>query len=362
MENIISNILIENDKPIGKISSENVHNISLSFLRIAATMAVVFMHTAGTVTAHPEMFVLTMSESFVYELYYEMMNWAVPVFMMITAVLMLKDDRNITFKECVFKYSRRILLALFLFGIPLSMTEIFYNTKTVSAAIAAAAFKNVLQNKSWDHLWYLYELIGVYLMLPVIKRFTDKCGKKELAFVCAAVFFFGAAVPIINAAFGISLAFKIVFPLFPWFYIFVGKYIDKFTLIGSKRLSAVLAAAALTGVALCVRWGGTELASAIKKCFIALAAVFIFQTLYSANFRFAEKYTRIIWKLDRLCFGVYLIHPVFIHLTYRYFNISPTRFGNSAVSIFVFFALFCGLSFAASRLMSLIKPLKKYVL
>ena len=88
----------------------------------------------------------------------------------------------------------------------------------------------------------------------------------------------------------------------------------------------------------------------------------VFVTFLTLQIDIPERTKTALWRIDRLCFGVYLIHPVFIHLMYRFFNISPVNFGDSILAVLVFFVGFSIVSFAASRVMSLIKPLREYVL
>ncbi len=63
------------------------------------------------------------------------MNWAVPIFLMITGILLLDKEKKITYHDCIKKYSKRILLALIVFGIPFSMLEIIMTTKRISFTI-----------------------------------------------------------------------------------------------------------------------------------------------------------------------------------------------------------------------------------
>lgn len=70
-----------------------------------------------------------------------------------------------------------------------------------------------------------------------------------------------------------------------------------------------------------------------------------------------------LWKVDRLCFAVYLIHPVFIHFTYRYLRITPAKFTELYPIVTVgLFIVFLTSSFIGSWMLSKVKPLKKYVL
>ena len=51
-----------------------------------------------------------------------------------------------------------------------------------------------------------------------------------------------------------------------------------------------------------------------------------------------------IWKFDRLCFGIYLIHPMFVQFSYRLIKANPTNFSPYIVASFVFWIIFVGLS------------------
>lgn len=69
-----------------------------------------------------------------------------------------------------------------------------------------------------------------------------------------------------------------------------------------------------------------------------------------------------LWRVDRLCFGAYLIHPLFIQFVYRFLKITPIRFKIYPVMTLLFCLIFVCLSFLASWIMRKIKILKKYVL
>ena len=56
----------------------------ISILRIIATLGVIFLHTNNTLTANKDLFSLSMQEFKFYTALWSLMQWAVPVFMMIT--------------------------------------------------------------------------------------------------------------------------------------------------------------------------------------------------------------------------------------------------------------------------------------
>lgn len=70
-----------------------------------------------------------------------------------------------------------------------------------------------------------------------------------------------------------------------------------------------------------------------------------------------------VWKIDRLCFAVYLIHPVFINFFYKFLKITPLCFGNFYfIGVVIFWILFVILSFCSAWIMHHITLLKKYIL
>lgn len=70
-----------------------------------------------------------------------------------------------------------------------------------------------------------------------------------------------------------------------------------------------------------------------------------------------------LWTMDRLCFEVYLVHPVFTNLFYKVLNLSPLIFGKwIPIGILFFWVIFTICGFVSAKIISMIRPLKKYVL
>lgn len=179
------------------------------FLRIAATLAVVFLHTNNTLSNNSEQFFLTKNQMVFFTTNNLLMNWAVPVFLMITGVLLLDPNRQIPYSDCIKKYARRILLALFVFGIPFSMLEILLNTKSITVNSFFEATINVINGNSWSHLWYLYALIGLYFILPMLKAFVNNSDEETLLYLIGVIFIFSFVIKSIDKVSGTTIAFAI---------------------------------------------------------------------------------------------------------------------------------------------------------
>ena len=63
--------------------------------------------------------------------------------------------------------------------------------------------------------------------------------------------------------------------------------------------------------------------------------------------------------VDRMCFCVYLVHPVFTNGFYKFLGIYPAKYGMYQLMTFVEWFLFVILAFFASWIIRIIKPLRK---
>ena len=344
------------------------HNLAskqadISIMRVTATLAVIFLHTCNTISNNAHNYNLSETQMLFLTSGTYLMNWAVPVFLMITGALFLSKKKVITYRECLLKYSKRILLALFVFGIPFSMLEIIMNTKRIDAVIFPEAILNVLTGNSWSHLWYLYALIGIYLVLPLIKAFVDKAERKDIEVILVVLFVFNFVLPVINKLFNIHIAFELPISSFPIFYVLLGTYMYRETprMFRDKRacIGILLGAFMVLLVInrLTVPYGGALLG--YNSPLIVVIASMVFLLLKGSTIKASDH----LWRLDRLCFGVYLVHPVFINFVYKFMKVTPLIAGKLyPLVVVLFWMLFVLSSFLASWIMGKIKPLKKYIL
>jgi len=334
---------------------------ALSSLRIFATVAVVISHAWSTLTDNLDMFSVTPSESTFLITAYSLTKWAVPVFFMITGALFLCRDKQISIRDCIFKYAKRMLLALVIFGIPYGMLMTLFETKSISLLMLTDAVIRLINGDSFGHLWYLYTLIGIYLFLPFIKAFTDRTTKEQLGYMLLILFVFNFCLPLIDKLAGLHIAFKLPLTTYPLFYLLLGHYF-----YNERPKLAEEAWIPVAGVAVSViivlTMGITGLPLGYAMDYDRPVAALFAASLFLLFNRHEKPASGCVWALDRLCFGVYLIHPLFIQFVYKFLHITPIGRPLYPLLSVVFALVFTLLSFAASWVMAQIKPLKKYVL
>ena len=340
---------------------EQSRSSALSYLRIFATIMIVASHTWSTLPENPDMFHLTVAETSFLEIAYNLTKWCVPAFFMVTGALLLKKDKEISIKDCIWKYAKRILLSLLTFGIPYALLMIYFDRRKISLGMFPESIIRVINGDSFGHLWYLYTLIGIYLFLPFIKLFVNNASKQVFKYVMILMFIFNFCFPFINSLTELEIAFKLPLTTYPIFYLLMGYniYNEKPEWLEKKWL-AVAGVVVSSVIIIAVGVLGGSLAPIMS--YSSPVAVLFTVSIFMLFDGIKKESTEILWKTDRLCFGVYLIHPLFIQFCYKFLYITPT--GNSLYPILsiVFAAVFVVVAFIASWIMSLIKPLKKYVL
>lgn len=171
----------------------------LDILRILATFAVVIYHVlCSSVSNDPEISAelgtaaLSLAGT---------LKWHVPVFFMITGYLWLNDDKTCTYRNITHNIIR-FLLVLLTVGFSYAVMERVFTSGALSARVLFLAFTDVLTGNLWDHMWYLYAAIGIYLFLPAIKPFFKNRQQKEICFFAALLFVFTILFPAVSKTFG----------------------------------------------------------------------------------------------------------------------------------------------------------------
>lgn len=170
-------------------------------LRIISTFAVIVIHVSATYISgftNDKIFgYINFNGAFVTCLYNTLPRFAVPCFLMLSGAFLLNDERNADY-EYFYKKSFKnigiptlVFTALyFLYSFLKCAAKIYIRGNELSAL--AEPFLNLLKGKPFYHMWYLYMLIGVYMLIPVIIRVKNDIGEK--AFEKLSYIFFAAAI------------------------------------------------------------------------------------------------------------------------------------------------------------------------
>lgn len=344
------------------MGKEKSLKLNLSVMRIVSCCAIILLHVCSSlIEMYNSQVPMTAEMSAFYYVCKNMMKWAVPVFIMITGVLLLDLDKKVTVEDILKKYVLRMLEVLLVFGLPMAVIREYYIAGTMNLQVILASLTDILTMHSWDHLWYIYSLIGIYLTLPVIRHFVKQASKEEMKLVMVSLFVLTLVIPFIMRL--VPEGYLSIVPLSYWFfYLLLGKYLYDDYVEGSLKRNVWLILGGVSAIAVLI-WGilAPAYADALftyNNPLIALMAAAVF--VLFCPVKVSEKYSRIVWELDRLCFCSYLIHPVFIHITYQFLKIRPIDFMSFYIPATAgFFILFTVMTFAISWLLRRIPLVRK---
>lgn len=167
----------------------------LQWLRALGAVAIVLLHVVRSVELADELEVAAPSLVRAETLGVVILSrWAVPVFLMMSGALMLDPAREMPPRKLA-RHIWRIVFVLATFGFAFCVMEVAYDAKTVDARVLAAAFVNLLRGHSWDHLWYLYATLGLYVLTPFLRWAVRRLSWRSLCAACVALWLLCCGTP-----------------------------------------------------------------------------------------------------------------------------------------------------------------------
>ena len=312
----------------------------IDWLRIISAIAVIGIHITMTQPNNYSVQEIGKSNYTILTCVYTLIQWAVPVFLMISGNLLLHSNK-LTFAK-VKKMSLRMGTVLLLFGSAFAFLEQVFERKTVEIGMLPNSVLLTLQQKSWSHLWYLYILIGIYLILIPLKKFIDNSSDREICTFTAILIIGNFVIPTINIAFGTKIENYMLFTQYVT-YVLLGYIIGGLHAEDNGRKKKAIDTIINGGG--WIQFGLWLFASVIKiiiqyvavmRCGEGSALILgdrIFTMIQALSvFCLFKKYMdsihvgRLAKSISRCSFGIYLIHPFFINLLYKMMNITPTNF------------------------------------
>lgn len=326
-------------------------------LRGFAAAAIVFIHVVGGWTSAVQGEDIGGARWFLdCVLIQTLTRWAVPCFIMISGFLLLDDGKEIGIEKTV-RYVVRMAGALLAFGLPYCLIETVVEEGFADIPhIVAVSFRNLLEGRSWTHMWYVYMMLGLYLMLPLFRAFAKTADDKTYRFVLAVLFCMTIVRPAVNGIFGIAV--EILIPLntaYP-FYFLMGYYLRK-----HKIKKSYLMAGLVLGTIGMITGQIFGADNSPGNLLVAVYSVAIFAL--AADSRFLEKCSenRIISQISKYSFGIYLIHPFFLNVMNKALHIYPTSFPIVAGEA-LFFAVAIAGAYLSAWILCRIRIMRKILL
>lgn len=362
----------------------NVRVRYFSYLRAVACVAIVILHTFYCAI---RLFSPQGNAELMSLMVRNCMLWAVPVFVMVTGALLLNPDKHVTTGKIFHGYIRRALCALIVFTFVFALFDFLVDRHAGGpGAFLIFWLQALLLNRSWLHMWYLYMLIGIYLMLPLFRLVTRSRDDRILRYTILILAVFQSVIPTVNfflsdSSVGFYIMVNTVYPL----YLFLGYAIHTGKIrvtVPAAFLMTVCGAAVIllsTVAGLKNGWDGfSQIAGNYASVPVVVASCGIFSLFHAgepggkaepvraAGSGEASGYGRtsafqcFLMALDRCSFGIYLVHVLVIYTIYRVFLFQP--YAHAALPALLLVAVISfAASFALSALLRHIPGFRKFL-
>ena len=346
----------------------------LDVLRVLATCAVVLMHVLTGATDVTDASIVPEYRSLLLSVM-DLVTWCVPIFLLISGYLFLNPERTLTYPVMIKKYCRRIALAILLFGVPYAASELVVAERTFRIRMIPEALKMTLMGHTWSHMWYLYLILFLYLITPLLKKVLRVLPVWGGVAMMAVIFLGSSVAPFLNKVLDVNSipvlpdgGVYFLYYLCGYFFAVREACVDKGRNVWLTAAVAVLA----LGMILSRTLAGFSIQMAYNYPFTVLLAVLLF----AAGWNGSIKKHRIPWQeAGALSFAVYLVHPVYVNLLYKFVKITPftvlEQCGVQSIAagqavLILLLAAFClvvlALATATAWVLRKIPVLRKYVL
>ena len=174
---------------------------NFDLLRIVSTIAVICIHVAGKYVdaiASGDWLGAPYTGNMMFNCIFNVTSrFAVPCFIMLSGAFTLSNNKNGNFRFYYRKVFRHVGIPTLLFG----LLYFIYSMARQIAFIAVGGadwsslgdiLLDAVRGEPFYHMWYLYMMITVYLLVPILIRLKQDIG--EAAFKKAGIVFFIAAM------------------------------------------------------------------------------------------------------------------------------------------------------------------------
>jgi surface polysaccharide O-acyltransferase-like enzyme len=319
----------------------------LDAARLVATFAVVILHTSSSVVSSSD---TGSSAWWAANVYDSGTRWCVPVFVMISGALLLDERRRVGLATFYRRRSARIVAPLVFWAGIFTLWKAHLAHSDGHDFSWRVALIDVASGKPYYHLWFLYMLLCLYLVTPLIQVLVRGLSRGKLLGLVIALFALSAAAQLL----GFTERAETIW--FLWFLPFLSYFVCGHLVMTTAGEGGRLTAGAvfvLAAVATAIAYFLAARAHGVRENIVihdylgvtvipmALAVMWLLKGV-----RIPREKAGQLETLAGLTLGVYVMHPVYVDLIRLHWPLA-SRLPLVSVPVVAFLIFACTLALTA---------------
>ena len=249
---------------------------------------------------------------------------SVPLFFMVSGALLLDTEEVISLKPLFFKRILKQAIPFLVWSVIYVVVRIINN----KIPFTLSAFTDVLHTPAYYQFWFMYSLLAIYLLLPVLQAIVIKLEKKHVEYLLILWAIFSIIVPVLQRfipKLKLSEHADLVICEGYIGYFLLGYYLKKYhSLVSCKKalffgLIGIMITAifAVLEYVVCAKNGTIYIGYFYKTYltpFVVLAVVGLFLFFQNAKYTDKEKPIKLLNTGSNLSIGVFYVHMLVLTL------------------------------------------------
>lgn len=338
------------------------HYYWVDLLKILACFLVIINHTGGYLlqySGNENLFIVLF-----YIFNFVFCKVAVPIFLMVSGVLLL--SRNSNYKE-IGKRIFRVLVPLVVLS-----AFIYFRNNHVGFNHFGNFLISFFEKPLADPFWYLYMLIGLYLVMPFLQKVVKNFRLKDYKYFIIICLLLPSLLPVISMYLPIVFNSNFTSALFSMSigYFVAGFYLSRVELSERNRNIAIVLCIiflALFACSMIIPYvnSGTILYKLDSWCYITTVipslSLFYLIRYYFEKYKFNDRLKHVISMVASLTFGIYLFHSLIIYNVYSLSFVQKIFDFSSYIGIIITEILVFLLAGAVTFVLKKIKYVKDFL-
>lgn len=337
-------------------------------LRVAAIFLVIVIHTVSLdLGSYP----VASYQWQTLNIYNGFSRISVPLFFMVSGIFFLDPQKEVPINKLYQKNIFRIVLAFIFWSALYALIFTVYEYRTINSHVVKVMYQAFIEGHF--HLWFLFRLIEVYVMVPFLRKIAeDKRLIEYFLLFCFVVGFLNPtyhAFPLKSTTTIVERGLKLDITFGYLGYFFAGYYLSRYSL--SKIAKLFLYSLGIAGVIGTIVVANVHSLKAGKpyslsyeyltpNVLFASAAAFLFVKESLQQHEFSGKTSKWMIELSRYSFGIYLIH-VLIRFIFTKLGLTTFIF-TPILSVPLLAVLLFFVSYICVKLLAKIPFLKRFIL